>query len=344
MRKVFWILVTGLVFWLSPGVTLAIVADHTSVEQFSNLSKSVIDRAASYRVLMMRASTGGYISHEGLGCLSGDHGDATYYPQECVTYANNRGGNRWPWYDWSNWSWRQWPEAMSDSIAKMDQFVSQVGALAGSYDVIGMKYCYVDGWNQSENVGWSPTAAGRPAGYYINKMLDLEARYPNKKFIWATSALWADPGEACGNNFNSCQGIWEFNQQLRSYAKANNKLLYDIADIESDGGSCQVGGYEGMCQRYYANGGGHPNAEGSIRLAKGFWWLIAMAGGGLPVSAAPTESLTRLGDGNGDGVVNIADFSIWMNDYLSGGIRGDFNRDGSTNMADFSVWLTEYTR
>jgi hypothetical protein len=74
----------------------------------------------------------------------------------------------------------------------------------------------------------------------------------------------------------------DFNQQLRAYAKTNNKPLYDIAAIESDGGSCMVEGYEGMCLKYNDGGGGHPNKDGSIRLAKGFWWLMARLSGWNP--------------------------------------------------------------
>jgi hypothetical protein len=141
-----------------------------------------------------------------------------------------------------------------------------------------MKYGYVDGWNQSANIG---------RNYYINKMLALESQYPGKVFIWTTSILWHDPGGACGEMFNSCQQIAEFNQQIRAYARAHNKPLYDMADIEShdhNGNPCTIAGYEGLCTEWNEGGGGHPNIEGSIRLAKGFWWLIANLG------AAPSRT------------------------------------------------------
>jgi hypothetical protein len=140
-----------------------------------------------------------------------------------------------------------------------------------------MKYCYVDGWNQSENVAFDNNH-----GYYISKMEALEKQYPGKVFIYATSALWAHPESSCGGLFDSCQQIAEFNQQVRAYARAHNKLLYDIADIEShdrNGNPCTVGGYEGLCADWFEGGGGHPNTAGAIRLAKGFWWLMARMSG-----------------------------------------------------------------
>lgn len=260
----------------------AIVADHSVIGQFAQIPKSAVDVATAKTTLFMHQSTGGLIDDSGLGCLAGLHGDPANYPQECVTYAENRAANSWPWYDKSKWSWDFWPQSQADAMAKTDQFVDVVHSRAGNYQVIGMKYCYVDGWNQSVNVEQS---------YYITKMLELESQYPGKTFIWATSALWADPGSACGGLFDSCQQIAEFNQQVRAYARVHNKPLYDIADIEShdqNGNPCTVGGYEGLCADWYDSGGGHPNTQGAIRLAKGFWWLMArISGWNGPSSSKP---------------------------------------------------------
>ena len=161
---------------------------------------------------------------------------------------------------------------MSDAIAKTDQWVSVANAQQGNYDVLGMKFCYVDGWNQDFN-------------YYRQAMEQLEQAYPSKTFIWTTSALWSESA-AGGGNLPSCQNIQLFNQQLREYARTNNKVLYDIADIEShdpDGNYCQVEGCEALCNVYSdgqgGGGGGHPDVDGSIRLAKGFWWLMSRISG-----------------------------------------------------------------
>jgi hypothetical protein len=251
-----------------------IVADHSVIAQFDQIPRTAIAAAASMQTLFMHASTGGIIDGSGLGCLAGLQGDPNYgYPPDCVTYAANRAANGWPWYDKSHWSWDYWPTPEADAIAKMDQFVDVVHARAGSYQVIGMKYGYVDGWNQDVNV---------QQNYYISKMLALEAQYPGKIFIWTTSVLWANPGTACNASFNSCQEIADFNQQVRAYALAHNKPLYDMADIEShdpNGNPCIVQGYEGMCADWYEVGGGHPSIVGAIRLAKGFWWLMARISG-----------------------------------------------------------------
>jgi len=56
------------------------------------------------------------------------------------------------------------------------------------------------------------------------------------------------------------------------------------------------------------------------------------------------------GDANEDGIVNGADFSIWLNNYskiiptpvTNSHRNGDFNSDGVVNGADFSIWLSHY--
>ena len=58
------------------------------------------------------------------------------------------------------------------------------------------------------------------------------------------------------------------------------------------------------------------------------------------------------GDANEDGIVNGADFSIWLNNYskiiptpvTNSHRNGDFNSDGVVNGADFSIWLNNYGR
>jgi len=148
----------------------------------------------------------------------------------------------------------------------MDQFVDLVNQNQANYQIIGMKFCYVDGWNQDAN-------------NYIAKMEALEQNYPAKTFIWATSVL------NTGSQVNN-PNIQAFNDTVRAYAIAHNKPLYDMGRIESKGGTCRSGDYEVLCPEYWQNWGGdangHPDIYGSLALAKGFWWLIARLSGWNP--------------------------------------------------------------
>jgi len=255
----------------------AIVADHTAVAQFPLIPRAAIDAAAAKQVLFYHQSTGNNIRDQGLRCLAGQNGETSVYPDECLEYWNNRQANTWPFYVFSNWNWPIWPEPMADAVAKMNQFVTLVNQQQSGYQYIGMKFCYVDGWNED-------------FADYRTKMENLEKAYPSKTFIWATSALW-------GESHINCQDIQAFNNNLRAYARANNKLLFDLAAIESRGNTCRINDCEALCPDYQdgygGGGGGHPDVEGSMAIAKGFWWLMARASGwsGVPASVEPPKNL-----------------------------------------------------
>jgi hypothetical protein len=248
----------------------AIIVDHTTMVKFGSVPLANLQAAAAIKTLFMHQSTGGNIDYLGMQCLAGLHADDPNFPQECLNYALN------PYspYDDRNWNWQLWSDPMADAIAKTDQWVSVVNAQHQNYQVLGMKFCYVDGWNQDFN-------------YYKTNMEALEKAYPNKTFIWTTEVLW-DKSEVDGNSslVDSATNIQDFNQQVRAYAIANKKVLYDMADIEShdtNGNFCQSNGIEALCDGYYTGfaggGGGHPDVIGSIRLAKGFWLVMARLGG-----------------------------------------------------------------
>jgi len=52
----------------------------------------------------------------------------------------------------------------------------------------------------------------------------------------------------------------------------------------------------------------------------------------------------RSGDADGDGKVDLVDFSIWQGEFLGGsGTRADFDENGRVDMTDFAVWLGSFT-
>jgi hypothetical protein len=268
-----------------------IVANHTVISQFEQIPLTYINAAKAKKVLFMHQSTGEYIWDLGLGCLAGAHTDPNYYPAECVKYAGSP-------YDRSNWTWPMWYTQyggpQSDAIAKMDQFVATVNALvtpSSTYNVVGMKFCYVDGWNNAwyYDPQWWPNDPPDGLRYhYRQHMLNMEQANPAKQFIWATSALWIE-------NHPSLPNIKDFNSGVRTYAVANGKALFDIADIlshDSNGNACTQNGIESMCPEYsmwLPNLDSHPNVTACIKLAKAFWWLMARSSGwgGVTTLTAP---------------------------------------------------------
>ena len=76
---------------------------------------------------------------------------------------------------------------------------------------------------------------------------------------------------------------------MRSYAITHDKILMDIADIEShhsNGTSCYStlnNGVEALCDEYTEeDGGGHLNGLGGQRMAKAMWVLMAQLAGWTP--------------------------------------------------------------
>jgi hypothetical protein len=73
-------------------------------------------------------------------------------------------------------------------------------------------------------------------------------------------------------------------------------------------------------------------------------------GGGtvIPTSTpalTPTPVVSKPGDANGDGLVNVADMVKWINGYIrntTGLTNGDFDGNGKTDGRDFTVWLSNY--
>jgi uncharacterized repeat protein (TIGR01451 family) len=89
---------------------------------------------------------------------------------------------------------------------------------------------YLNGTGSNRNsVMWSwcgqvSTASSTDITTYLNLMSQLERDYPNVRFIYMTGHL-----DGTGETGN----LKLRNQQIRDYVVANNKVLFDFADIES---------------------------------------------------------------------------------------------------------------
>lgn len=72
--------------------------------------------------------------------------------------------------------------------------------------------------------GQVSTAGESDINTYLNLMSSLEKDFPEVRFVYMTGHL--DGTGLTGN-------LYQRNEQIRSYCKANDKILYDFADIES---------------------------------------------------------------------------------------------------------------
>ena len=239
----------GKIIYVNPDVNGRIAIDHNCVD-LSIIPDRYLPLATSLRALFRHASVGDGINW-GLDCLAG----LKPTNSSCSCYTPGK-------YDRSNWILEN--RGNPGSKEKVDDLVTQTQLRSADFDVFMMKFCYIDALGDS-HPDWD---------YYRTKMEQLEADYPNKKFVWWTIPLTRD----------GMPGTDWFNQKVRSYCAEHKKILFDIADIEcyDPNGVKQTNaqGYEVICQDYTKEiHAGHLNVPGRIRVASAFWHLMARIAG-----------------------------------------------------------------
>lgn len=283
----------------------AIVVDSRNVDSFDQIPEQYIQAAANLRMLFIDRSVGQNIS-EGLTCLTASSDEESsnsscwardhYYPEfevdPSVISWSRPGG-----YDRSNWDYRTWSQGCGGWERKVPCFADMVSPLMNQYDVLSYQFSYLD-------VLPGSTIADQPGGFFwdnadrddIHEFEQYVAQYPNKTFIYWTTSL----ARSIGNEPSQL-----FNEQMRNYAIQNEKILFDVADILShdpDGNPCYDNrdgipyanshdsenypddghNYPAICPHYTTEtDGGHLGsvAAGKIRVAKGFWVLMARIAG-----------------------------------------------------------------
>ena len=179
---------------------------------------------------------------------------------------------------------------------------------------------------------------------YCDKMAELDDDYPNVTFVFQTGRLNGEGPE--GN-------VYRHNNQIRAYCLANDRVLFDFADIESwdpDGNyypdesdAC------GWCADWCADplnecGDGcycaHSHCFNCWQKGR-VWWLLMARIAGWTFEDIPDYDI------NDDEVVNLLDILFLIEYYYQGGPapdpldRGDFDDDGDVDMMDI-VQLVEY--
>ncbi len=278
----------------------AIVVDHTSVELFDQIPDEYVAAAAALRMLYIDRSVGQNI-HEALDCLRAstdaeapnhcrrwEHNVADYSVDPSVLSWSRPGG-----HDRSNWHYLTWEGDCASWSQKVDCFIAMVDPLIGQYDVVSFQFSYLEVVEGSD-------IAAQPGGYFADNPTTsdvydqeaYEAQHPDTVVIYWTTSL----ARAIGSTVSV-----EFNDQMRQYAIANGKPLFDVADILShtpNGEPCYdnrdgVAYLEenhpddgldllAICQEYTTEtDGGHLGrvSAGKIRVAKAFWVLMARIAG-----------------------------------------------------------------
>ncbi len=238
----------------------SIVINHFSIDHFDKIPDQVLSQASDLKLLFRHASVGENIRY-GLECLYGNYSNRR--PNSCSSFFDLK-------YDSSNWVFQY--RGNDGWIDKVNDFVTESQSQNENFDVFMFTLGYLDGFD-----GMTYPVISAEENFqsrYIEPLEKLEAQYPQKTFVWWTMSLAQ----------NGYENLTKFNQMLRDYSKQNDKILMDLADIESydlDGNPCvDSAGISVICGIYTdEKQSGHLNEVGRERVAKAFWYMMARISG-----------------------------------------------------------------
>jgi len=134
---------------------------------------------------------------------------------------------------------------------------------------------------------------------YFAAMELLEAEFPGVTFIYTTG----NAQFMYGDGYNR----WQRNEQIRAWCIANNKVLFDFADMDAwwynpatpgwEQNTYQYDGHTVPVQHnhYYGDDWGHTTFESCEQKGKAMWWLTAELIGWTTSSPTGTEDIPPAG-------------------------------------------------
>lgn len=249
-----------------------IVIDHTSVMAVTNLSQATINQVAQFRWFFAHASVGDNMM-SGVTTLhaqdtsrypiqrSSDDGAPPSIPAAATIYDYARGNPDW-----------------SSKVSLFEDYASN-GWRSPAVNIALNKFCWIDPFVDTNT--------------YLASMQTLEGQYSDTIFVYMTIPLtgYEDSENDARNNFN---------RTLRHFCTTHNRVLFDVADIQSHDTNGTAYTYATSNQLMYigfavSEGDWHLNAVAQPWVARGFYAL-----------GAALLATDRDGDGMSDGQELIA--------------------------------------
>jgi uncharacterized repeat protein (TIGR02543 family) len=245
--------------WAASSPSAVKIIDHMNYDP-SALSDAEIAKAATLDVYFEHASVGGNIV-DGIDALA----------KATPRYSSGRtsGAPDPAWWATHN-GLGDYQRGNPGNTAKISQFTTDMTAAMGAAVNVAMyKFCFID----------SPSSASDLFATAKAAMESLEVKYPSMTFVWWTMPITT--ASYTGDTVAQRPDRQSYNELVRSYCKANDKWLIDIADIEShDDSGVAITNGSGLELLYssYSSDGGHLNEAGEKKIALAYWKLIGEIG------------------------------------------------------------------
>jgi hypothetical protein len=249
----------------APGQSLQI--GFTKSLAVTNYTQATMNRIGQFKWYFAHASVGNCMLE---GLVSLHQSNPGFYPFQQVAEDGSPPANTQPGtiYDYMRFN--------SDWWTKVDGFQTYLsnGWHYPRVNLVMNKFCFTDEMAD--------------LNYYLRSMTNLEAAFAQTVLVYATMPLDTTTGiDNCLRNL--------FNDGLRDWCRTNNRILFDIADMEAhdpSGALCTFTYTNRVCQMLYSNyttatDGAHPTSVYAEQLlARGFYAVTAL----LAVPSVPTTT------------------------------------------------------